>query len=187
MEIDLSDLTERQKGLLADNGMPIYLSHYTQLPYLLKILNEKKLKLSDTEGFKDPVDRGWTRSYKEKKGTTKLFIICFTWETELINHWQTYAKGKFGCYLSFDAPKLIEAAAQQGIKCGFIRYRKRIASKSPEETPAEEIPFSKAWAYRSEYEYRFVSDEKSYLTFDTSWVKQISITAKMDNDSFGYF
>ena len=53
--------------------------------------------------------------------------------------------------------------------------------------PKEEILFSKAWAYRCEYEYRFVSNTVEYLPFNTKTVKQVTITSKMDDGTFDWF
>ena len=181
------ELTERQKGLF-NEGIPKYLRHYTRLPYLMKILETKELKLSDTDGFRDPKDKAWAEKYKKLTETEKVFALCFTWETELIHHWNTYAKGKFGCYLLFDAPLLIESAQRLGMEHHPVRYIKNIpCEKIPESVPKKDILFSKAWAYRCEYEYRFVSNTVECLPFNAETVKQVTITSKMDNCTFDYF
>jgi hypothetical protein len=183
-----NELTERQKGLFLEDGKPKYLRHFTQLPYLLKILKTGELKLSDTENFKDPKDKEWARLYRQEN--KKLFALCCTWETELIHHWYAYAGGKFGCYLLFDGKKLIEAAEKQAIKHGLVNYIKYIPATRKtilETVPKEEIPFSKAWTYRCECEYRFVSDTVETLSFNLDTVKQITVTSKMDDDTFTFF
>ena len=180
-------LTERQKGLFTDD-IPKYLRHYTKLPYLLKILKTGRLKLSDTEGFKDPKDRAWTKAYRKRVGK-ELFAMCCTWETELIHHWNTYAKGKFGCCISFDGQKLIEAAdAQPNIKHGLVDYKKNIPCDDiPESVEIEKLLFTKAWAYRCECEYRFISETEKELAFDLGCIKRITITANMDKETFAFF
>jgi hypothetical protein len=181
------DLTERQEGLL-ENGNPKYLRHYTRLPYLLQILETKQLKLGDSKNFKDNIDKKWTEVYKDRSKNPELYVLCFTWETELIHHWNTYAKDTFGCCITFDGTALIEAAKEQGIKSGFIYYKKNIPCKSIHDgIPEEEIPFTKAWPYRCEYEYRFTSVCKEFMAIDLAWVKQITASAKMNDDTFEFF
>ena len=182
------ELTQRQKGLFIENDIPKYLRHYTQLPCLMKILETGKLKLSDSDGFRDPKDKAWADHYKKLTKTKRVYMFCCTWETELIHHWYTYADGNFGCYLLFDASKLIESAKRLGMEHSPVRYIKNIpCEKIPESVPKEDILFSKAWAYRCEYEYRFVSNTVEYLSFDVKTVKQVTITAKMDDCTFGWF
>ena len=182
-----ASLTERQQGLFID-GIPKYLRHFTQVPYLLKILKTGKLKLSDTENFDDPKDTAWAKAYRDrtKKG---LYVSCLTWESELIHHWKTYAGGKFGCCITFDGTKLIDTAnASQSIKHGLVDYIKNIPSeKIPDAVEDEKLPFSKSWAYRCEYEYRFISETERDMTFAPDCIKQITITANMDEGTFGFF
>jgi hypothetical protein len=182
------ELTERQKGLIAENGNPKYLRHYTQFPYLLKILETKKLKLSDSEKFSDRADKAWAEAYKKRSGNP-LYILCFTWETELIHHWNTYAKNTFGCCITFDGTTLIEAAKGQGVKTDFVRYQKNIPYiEIPKDFPPEEIPFTKAWAYRCEHEYRFTGGGPlQYMDIDNAWIKQITLSHLMDEDTFVFF
>jgi hypothetical protein len=85
----------------------------------------------------------------------------------------------------FNGEKLLKAADDQGINHGFINYIKNIPyNEIPEKTPVVELPFSKAWAYRCEYEYRFVSPNKEHLIIDLDCIEKITITAKMDNAAF---
>jgi hypothetical protein len=181
------ELTKRQEGLL-ENSNPKYLRHYTRLPYLLKILETKQLKLGDSKNFKDKIDKKWTDAYKDKSKNPDLYALCFTWETELIHHWNTYAKGEIGCCITFDGTALIEAAKEQGIVARFVYYRKNIPWKNiPDDIPAEEIPFTKAWAYRCEYEYRFTSTGVKYMAIDIAWIKQITLSPHTDEDTFDFF
>jgi len=174
-------------GLLQEDGKPKYLRHYTQLPYLLKILETGKLRLSKTSEFCEHNDKEWAEQYK-KKTSAQLYALCCTWETELIHHWYTYASGKFGCYLMLEAAPLIETAQKNGIRHGFVKYMKNIPYKTiADKVQPEEIPFAKAWAYRCEYEYRFISGKEKNLTFGPETVKQVTITSAMDDTTFDYF
>lgn len=184
------ELTERQKGLFKD-GFPKVLRHYTKLSYLLKILKTNTFKLSDTEKFKDPKDKKWANAYKKDTNTKKLYAGCFTWETELIHHWHDYAKGKYGCYIAFNGENLIKSAKEQGIICRCVNYIKNIKTNNESILDSvqnkEDIPFSKAWPYRCEYEYRFVSTTNNLLKFDLKDILQIVITSKMGKDKFDLY
>jgi len=185
-----NDLTERQKGLF-ENDIPKILRHYTKLPCLLKILESQKFKLSDTDNFNDPKDKAWSNAYKKATDSKKLYTLCFTWETELIHHWNTYAGDKFGCYLAFNGADLIQSAKEKNIKYGCVNYIKNIKTNSGNILASfedkEKIPFSKAWAYRCEHEYRFVSTEEKTLDIKFDHIRQIVITSKMDDDLFDFY
>lgn len=181
------ELTERQKGLLLD-GKPKYIRNYLKLPYLLNILEEKKLYLSDSLYFKDYMDKQWTDDYKKRTNSDNLYALCCTWETELYHHWNCYSGDNFGCCLVFDGQKLIEQADKKIFNHGFIHYKKNIPYRNiPDGIPDEEIPFTKAWAYRCECEYRFVSTSEKHFSIDLETIKQVSITAKMDTESYEFF
>jgi hypothetical protein len=175
---------ERKKALFCEDGTPKYLRYYTQIPFALKTLKEKKLHLGDTIFFKDPIDREWTRaSLGEGK---KLYALCLTYETELIHHWHDYADGQFGCCIVFDGRLLIEAAKKKKLSCNLVDYNKNI-SRHPKEDNHDTAPFCKAWPYRCEHEYRIISKTAQELQIEFDWIQQITITSLLDNKSFNFF
>ena len=182
-----NDLTERQKGLF-NNGVPNYLRHYTQLPDLLKILESGLLKLGDSNNYNDQNDKSWANAYKSK-AKTGLYSLCCTWETELIHHWKIYADGKYGCCLKLDGHKLIESVNyNEDIKHGLVCYKKDIPIDDiPDSVEKELLPFTKSWAYRCEYEYRFICAYESYINLDKDLIKQVSISPYMNRLTFSYF
>jgi len=181
-ELILTD--ERKKALFCEDGTPKYLRYYTQLPFALKTLKEKKLHLGDTIFFKDPIDQKWTRaSIGEDEN---LYALCLTYETELIHHWHDYAGGKFGCCFVFKGMLLIEAAKKKKLSCDLVKYIKNI-SRHPKEATPDITPFCKAWPYRCEHEYRIISKTAQELQIEFNWIQQITITSLLDNKSFNFF
>ena len=177
---------ERKKALFCEDGTPKYLRYYTQLPFTLKTLKEKKLHLGDTNFFKDPKDQKWTRASLGKD--ENLYALCLTYEAELIHHWHDYADGKYGCCFVFDGRLLIEAAKKNNLLCGcgLVNYIKNI-SRHPKDVVHDTAPFCKAWPYRCEHEYRIISKTVQELQMEFNWIKKITITSLLDNKSFNFF
>ena len=175
---------ERKKALFCEDGTPKYLRYYTQLPFALKTLKEKKLHLGDTSQFKDPIDREWTRASLGED--EKLYALCLTYEAELIHHWHDYAGGKFGCCIVFDGRPLIEAAKKKKLSCGLVNYNKNI-SRHQKEADSDTTPFCKAWSYRCEHEYRIISKTAQELQIEFNWIDKITITSLLDKKSFNFF
>jgi hypothetical protein len=187
---EVPEHTERQRALFAEKETPKILRHYTQLPAVLKILGGMELRLNNTENFSDPKDREWTNYYKimEPLKRKNLYAICFAWETELVHHWNTYAPPPYGCCIAFDGPALAAAAGKAGIRHRRVRYLRNIGRPSVRDAiPPKDYPFSKGWAYRSEHEYRVVSETKRALPLRKEWIYRVTVSSKMNNNMFDYF
>jgi hypothetical protein len=181
-------LTTRQQGLFNPEGEPVILRHYTQLPIALKILDTGAIRLAPTSDFSDPKDKAWSARYQRERGLPALYAACFTWETELIHHWNAYAGGPYGCCLAFAGPPLIAAARAAGVRCAPVAYVKNIDRDAvARAVPPADWPFTKAWTYRCEYEYRFVSETLTDLPAVLPYLRRVTLTSRMSGDLFDFY
>lgn len=133
------------------------LSHYTQFPVLLDILNRQKLVLGNPSAWDDKTDFCILKEYANSRDVR---VLCLTKHPDIakdnILHWKIYAPGKSGCRIDFDKKLLENAAKEQSATLKKIEY---LSSMGLEEQPAKwkgKLPFLKRSPYTFENEWRII-------------------------------
>ncbi|MDR3000875.1 MAG: DUF2971 domain-containing protein [Fibromonadaceae bacterium] len=146
------------------------LSHYTQFPVLLNILEYKKIVLGNPENWDDKTDKNIVEYEKNKYEKKTIRALCLTEFTELgydnILHWKIYAAGKSGCRIDFDKEMLEEVVKSHKAEIGKVKYLNSEAlKKKPKNLPKNPL-FLKRNSYSAENEWRIVWIDKENKKFE---------------------
>lgn len=129
---------------------------YTNLPVLLKILNSKKITLSDPSKWEDKNDSYYIETYKRLKKYKTVLVSCFSEANETYHHWKIYAGSTSGICIIFHKDKLMSFVnLKQNILMNKVIYM-TIKPKKQEEMKLDDLPFYKRIAFKDEKEFRFL-------------------------------
>ena len=160
------------------------LNRYTSLPILLDLLRRRKIVLVDPSTWEDRNDADIIKEYQNRKKVSKLFTVCLSIGDETIHHWKTYAGGNSGCCIEFDEKKLLASLQGiEGVRWGDVDYKK-ISEVLYNPIKLDNIPFTKRWPYRCDYEFRILWEGETSLDtmeidIDLSSINRITLTQKM--------
>ena len=133
-----------------------FLSRYTTLPFVLDILERKRIVLLPPDYWSDRNDSLVLQKYKQSMGLTCLLALCFTKGGDTIHHWNTFANGPAGCRIIFKAEPLLNAVTKvKGVRSGIVVYIK-INELKRHSKVTNTWPFIKRWPYSCEDEYRII-------------------------------
>lgn len=143
------------------------LNRFTNLPILIDLLERQKLVLVRPSTWDDKNDTSLLELYKERKELSDLFVLCFSYESETIHHWKSFADGVSGCCIEFDGKKIINVFETVNLNHGKIKY-KTIRGVNPKNVCVKDLPFRKRYPYRIESEYRAIweGEPNSENTFE---------------------
>jgi len=126
------------------------------LPFLLDILEKKRLTLSDPAWWEDKNDYGYLKLFKEKSKLKSVLVLCFANAPELYSHWKGYADSSSGVCIEFDEEKFLDYVAEEdGIKRGSVQYEtfEHLKARHPK---LDELPFIKRYGFIDDREFRVV-------------------------------
>lgn len=167
-----------------------YIAKYTTLPFLLDILKTKKISLLKPDSWDDKNDAKALLKYLEYKSAKNnniksILASCFTYDTDCIHHWNTFAKGAAGCVLVLDAKNFFRTVKEfdNDIRFDVVHYKK-IKSLEKECINPEDIPFLKRFPYQCEKEIRLLklceSKKKSYpIPINLNIIKKIKFSQSL--------
>lgn len=139
-----------------DSSPNSFLSRYTTLPFVLDVLERKRIVLLPPSYWSDRNDSLVLEKYKQTKDLTCLLAICFSNGVDTIHHWNTFANGPAGCRIIFKADPLLNAVKKiQGVRSGIVEYFK-INDLKRHSKETNSWPFIKRWPYRCEDEFRII-------------------------------
>ncbi len=150
-----------------------FLKRYTDLPATLAVLRNRELTLLSPMTWDDTNDRGTLAHYAERRELKTLLSACFSQAIETYHHWKVFSPGSAGVCIYYFKDKLSKAIPKQGFSHRLVDY------KSPTELLASyselnDMPFTKAEAYRDEIEYRVIYSSK------TEFLRYKTITIELD-------
>jgi len=136
------------------------LSHYTQFPVLLDILERKKIVLGNPASWDDKTDFGILDEYAKAAGMEDARVLCLTefpkGISDNILHWKIYAPGKSGCRIDFDKETLENIIKKQGAALKQIDYLSTEELETQPEKWQGKPPFLKRSPYTYEHEWRIL-------------------------------
>ena len=137
------------------------LSHYTQFPVLLDILEREKIVLGNPASWDDKTDFRILEKYAEAKGKDiKVRALCLTklpkGISDSVLHWKIYAPGKSGCRIDFDKEILEKIIKQSEATLERVDYLRTEELETQPEKWLKKTLFLKRSPYTYEYEWRIL-------------------------------
>lgn len=165
------------------------LRKYTTLPFLLDILINKRLTLSDPSLWEDRNDAFFIQKYIKEKKLETVLATCFTQRPEKFHHWKVYAGNSAGICIRFDKNRLLECFKnEKSIKADSVQYFliKDLASNAS-NIDIDRLPFIKRKQYEDEAEFRIIYESKQklykkFFSIDINCIEKIVISPWMPND-----
>lgn len=174
--------TASAKATGGPSAKPDILNHYTTLPFLIDILQEKHITLRSPETWEDRNDAYYLERYQQEMKLGSVQAICFSLSGETFHHWRVFSSGSSGVCISFDKDKLLNSLAGQG---GFhhqpVVYR-LVKTLTKNRPPVESWPFLKRNGFRHEEEYRIIFDNDTpdvpskSIQIDLSSIRRITLS-----------
>lgn len=148
---------------------------YTELPFVLDMLQERHLTLLSPSGWADTNDSHFISVYQRLHGLKSVLALCFTRASDTFHHWKIFSGTASGICVEFSSITFeLWARNLAGVRYGEVSYRNLETLKSnPASAPA--LPFLKRFAYRQEREVRLVWQSKDELVT----VKHLPIELRM--------
>lgn len=141
-----------------------FLKRYTELPFLLYALKNKKLTLLNPKSWDDKNDAHYLLEYGSRLNCGSVLALCFTEAPETYHHWKVFSGSKSGVCIDFKLPEFREWVSTMGLKFGKVKYRKLIDAKRT-APQLSDLPFLKRIAFSDERELRLLyeSQERGLL------------------------
>lgn len=161
---------------------------YTTLPYLLDMLNNKRLTLLDPSRWEDKNDAYFLKTYKKKRDLKSVLAICFAKAPEAYHHWKIYSGTTSGVCIEFDEHKLLSNLGVNGYISKTVQY-KTIETLENNPPAIDDLPFTKRYAYAGEQEFRiiYISTREEinikHVNIDLDCINKISINSWIDEVS----
>ena len=128
---------------------------YTEIPYLLHLLETKEITLLSPDSWDDKNDTLYLEAYRRKKKLQSVLALCFTDASATYHHWKVFSRGSSGVCIEFDKSKLIDWARANGMSYDHVVYRS--IKKAKEHCLAvDQYPFVKRHGFRDEREFRLI-------------------------------
>lgn len=147
--------------------MEATLRRYTEITYVIDLLQTRELVLVNPKAWDDRNDSFYIEQYARAAGVSSTCALCLTEAPETYHHWRVFSHGSGGACITFDKSKIIKYAIKhKGVRAESVQYSTipELRSNPPQ---TEELPFLKRYAYIDEQEFRlfFGSKRKNEATF----------------------
>ncbi len=132
------------------------LKRYTELPYVLQMLQTGKLTLVNPSSWDDKNDSYYIQKYKEKKSLGSVLALCLTEAPQTYHHWKVFTHGASGACVYFDKERFVAWLEEETDVVGRkVQYK---TLQQIENTPpkVDQLPFLKRKAYEHEGEFRLL-------------------------------
>ena len=136
---------------------------YTELRFLIHLLNKTRLTLVSPRSWDDTNDSFYIETYKKHKMLKTIFALCFTETRETYHHWKVFSGTTSGVSIAFYKSKLVSWAKAHGLRCGSVKYY-NVKELREKKSNIDNMPFTKRKAYIDKNEFRLLyeNDELEY-------------------------
>lgn len=171
------------------------LKRYTELPYVLQILETRKLTLVNPSSWDDKNDSHFVKAYRDQKGHGSVLALCLTGAAQTYHHWKVFTHGASGACINFNREKLLRWIDEDELITGREVEYKTLPQVQKSPPSLDDLPFTKRKAYEHETEFRllYATKRKSVAvkSFDlpletidsillNPWLPQATIAAVKD-------
>ncbi|WP_231426981.1 hypothetical protein [Pedobacter sp. Leaf250] len=166
----------------------IKLNRFTTIPFLIDMLERKKLTLLNPGFWEDFNDRETVEAYKSRINANGIYALCLTYGTGSIHHWNAFANGTSGCCIELSPEKIFGVLSKtQGVIHGKAVY---MGIKNLSDFKTEQLPYFKRLPFKTEKEYRIIatSDNPQQAAFDIdidlNVIRRITLSNKLPKPVF---
>lgn len=160
------------------------LNRFTSIPFMIDMLQRKKLSLVNPAFWEDFNDRETVELYRKAMNANSVYALCFGYKNETIHHWNAFAGGPSGCCIEFSPGRLLPLLDSLDIRHGKTQYI-RVRDLRLLNCKKQDLPFVKREPFNPENEYRLIatSDQDQAPTMDIdidlNIIRRITISNKM--------
>ena len=132
------------------------LRRYTELPYVLQMLQTRRLTLLNPSSWDDKNDSHYVQTYRVKRKVGSVLALCLTEASQTYHHWRVFTHGASGACICFNKDRLLSWLGDEtDISGQYVLYRTlpQLRKKKP---TLEELPYLKRMAYEHEQEFRLL-------------------------------
>ena len=140
------------------------LKRYTELPFVLQMLQLKEITLLNVNSWDDKNDAHYVECYKKKSKLKSVLAICLTEAPQTYHHWKIFSQGVSGACIYFKRPEFLKWLEDtDGLTGKEIIYK--TIKKLGEEVKSgkikvKDIPYIKRSAYQHEAEFRLIFESE---------------------------
>lgn len=165
------------------------LNRFTSLPFLIDLLERRKLVLGDPNRWEDLNDSMTLDAYRRERHAVTIFALCFCGDFETIHHWASFAGGPSGCCIEFDRELLVQRLqGRSGVTHGDGEYMRLRELRNADKPVLPMRPFIKRDAYRCEREFRILWEGPATDTFeidlDLTEIRRVTLSQRMTRSTF---
>lgn len=172
--------------------MPASLYRYTELPYLISMLQSKKIVLTNPKNWEDKADIEVMSWYKSKKVAESIYALCMAEASnQTYHHWDVFSgkKSKSGVCIVFDYDGFECWAEENSI--GFEKVKYTRISDENFGNFVREGRIIKNKVYEDERELRAVfcglGEQEEFMSFDLqdfSIINRIIFNPWVDQETY---
>lgn len=147
---------------MKDSAKGRFLRRYTELPFLIDVLQTREIALVNPQFWDDRNDSYYLQQFGAFTGLGSIFCMCLTETNETYHHWRVFSHGTGGVCIEFHKGMLQEDASKvPDIRSESVIYR---TLKDMRQSPplTDELPFLKRYAFSDEMEFRLFVARKKY-------------------------
>jgi hypothetical protein len=165
------------------------LKRYTQLPFLIHVLETKTLPLLSPSSWDDRNDARYLEAYQRRLGVESVLALCLTEASTTYHHWKIFADSISGVCIEFYRKPFMRWAQANRICCNAVSYLSIDKARRNPPTP-EKMPFRKRHAFRDEREVRLIYTSQEpcgpikYFPLDLRTIEHIEVNPWLSEDVF---
>ena len=134
--------------------METVLRRYTEMPYVVDLLQAREIALVNPASWDDRNDSYYIEQYARAKGLSSTYALCMAQAPETYHHWRVFSHGSGGVCIVFDKGKFFRSASKViGLRAEEVQY-KTILEMEAFAPKTKALPFLKRAAYSDEKEFR---------------------------------
>jgi hypothetical protein len=166
------------------------LKRYTQLPFLIHMLETRTLALLSPSSWDDRNDAYYLEVYRRRSRFESVLALCLTEASTTYHHWKIFADSTSGVCVEFLRDRFIHWAKGNGIRYAAVEYLSLKGAHDSRPTP-EALPFRKRRAFRDEREVRLIYASKEacgpikyFPLVDLRMIDKIEVNPWLPEDAF---
>lgn len=147
---------------MKDSSKGRFLRRYTELPFLIDMLQSREIALVNPKFWDDRNDAYYLQQFGAATGLKSVFCLCLTETNETYHHWRVFSHGSGGTCIEFHRGMLQEDIGKvPDVRADSVIYRtlKDMRSNPP---ATDELPFLKRYAFSDEMEFRIFVARQSH-------------------------
>jgi hypothetical protein len=147
------------------------LKRYTELPFVLQMLQTKTISLLNANSWDDKNDAHYVECYRKKSKLKSVLALCLTEASQTYHHWKIFSQGASGACIYFKRADFLEWLAEtdglEGRKVVYKNLKQLSEEVGSGKIELKDIPFIKRKAYQHESEFRLIFESGKLRKVET--------------------